>query len=90
MFGTIGTLAKQLRYRWKSRHARPAYRRPRPWKRKAKGHKPGWGETYYGYSHPSEMPPRGSLEGPYDNNRPRGLAGLIAEAILRRLARRKT
>jgi hypothetical protein len=85
MIDRIGMLAKQLRYSWKSRHARP----PKLRKRKAKGHKPGWGESYYGYTHPSEAPPRGASGGPYDNNRPRGLAGLAVEAILRRLARRR-
>jgi hypothetical protein len=95
MTGRIGKLAKQLQYRWRSRHARPrkaglskAWLR-KPWLRKPKGHKPGWGEAYYGYSRPGDVPPRfGAAEGPYDNNRPRGLAGLIVEAILRRLARR--
>ncbi len=85
MLGTIGKLTKQLRYRWKSRHARPHKR----WKRTPKGHKRGWGEAYYGYSRPSDAPPRfGASSGRYDNNRPRGLAGLIVEAILRRLPRR--
>ncbi len=84
MIGKIGTLAKQMRYRWRSRHIRP----PKPGKRKAKSHKPGWGEGYYGYSHPSDVPPRGPAQGRYDNNRPRGLTGLVVEAILRRLARR--
>ena len=83
MIGKIGTLAKRLRYNWRSRHVRP----PKPKKRK--GHKPGWGESYYGYSHPDETPPSGASAGPYDNNRPRGLAGLVAEAILRRLSRRR-
>ena len=84
MIGKIGTLAKQLRYSWRSRHVRP----PKAGK-KAAGQKPGWGESYYGYSHPAEAPPSGARGGPYDNNRPRGLAGLVAEAILRRLARRR-
>jgi hypothetical protein len=95
MIGRIGKLAKQLQYRWRSRDASP--RKPRvarpwmrkPWARKPKGQKPGWGEAYYGYSRPSDVPPRfGAADGPYDNNRPRGLAGLVVEAILRRLARR--
>jgi hypothetical protein len=85
MIGKIGTLARQLRYRWRSRHARPQ----KPRKHKIKTHKHGWGESYYGYSHPADAPPRGPSGGPYDNNRPRGLAGLLVEAILRRLARRR-
>jgi hypothetical protein len=90
MIGKIGKLAQQLRYQWRSRHLRPEGRRSKPWKRKVGGHKPGWGEGYYGYSHPAEAPPRfGAGDGRYDNNRPRGLAGLAIEAILRRLARRK-
>jgi hypothetical protein len=89
MIGRIGKLAKQLRYQWRSRHVRPDQRRLRPWKRNSKGHKPGWGEGYYGYSHPADAPPRfGAAQGRYDNNRPRGLAGLVVEAILRRLAKR--
>jgi hypothetical protein len=85
MICKIGKLVKQMRYDWRSRHVRPA----KPWKRKRKGHKPGWGESYYGYSHPSEVPPSGLSGGPYDNNRPRGLVGLAVEAILRRLRRRR-
>jgi hypothetical protein len=85
MIGKIGTLAKQLRYSWRSRHVRP----PKPRKRKGKGQKPGWGEAYYGYSHPSDAPPSGASDGHYDNNRPRGLAGLAIEALLRRLIRRR-
>ena len=85
MIGKIGSLAKQMRYAWRSRHVRPE----KPRKRKAKTQKPGWGESYYGYSHPAEAPPRGASAGRYDNNRPRGLAGLLVEAVLRRLSRRR-
>jgi hypothetical protein len=94
MIGRIGKLARQLQYRWRSRGAQrtASVRRPwmrKPWARKPKGQKRGWGEAYYGYSRPSDVPPRfGAADGPYDNNRPRGLAGLVVEAILRRLARR--
>jgi hypothetical protein len=85
----IGKLAKQLRYGWRSRHVLPNGRAPKPWTRKPKGHKPGWGETYDGYNRLPEEPPR--LDGAgerYDNNRPRGLAGLVVEAILRRVTKR--
>jgi hypothetical protein len=90
MIGKVAKLAQGLRYRWRSRHLRPEGHPSKPRKRKVRGHKPGWGEGYYGYSHPAETPPRfGASGGPYDNNRPRGLAGLALEAILRRLVRRK-
>lgn len=89
MLRKVGKLAKSLFKRRNRQSFADDGHADKPRKKIRKARKRGWGEAYYGYSHPSDAPPRfGATRGHYDNNRPRGLTGLIVEAILRRLSRR--
>lgn len=57
----------------------------KPWKRKKwKGYRH---DRYGGYGHPPYPPPLGygADYGPYGYGRPRGLKGMIVDAIVRRL-----
>jgi hypothetical protein len=73
----VKKLLKLLALVQAARHGHAAYRAAggrKPWKRK--------GRRHYPYGH------HGAGPGPYGRARPRGLKGVIVEAVLHRLLRR--
>jgi hypothetical protein len=82
----VKKLLKLLALAQAARHGHAAYRAAgarKPWKhekRKGRWHDPHHGHHPYGY--------HGMGPGPYGRARPRGLKGVIVEAILHRLLRR--